>query len=299
MKMTNFEYNLLFLFKICADSGSFSKASQELHVKQPAISYSIKKLEDLLDIKLFDRTKFGIKLTNEGKILYDYIKEANNNIVSGLKTLEEMSSKEVKQLKIGSSLNLAVVWLPEIIKKINKMFPNVIVSIESQGEEEMLEKLQERKLDVVIFNTSKYIPIKGINICKVKNTEVVLVGIKKYKDIIESNKKRKEMIPIIMPGENSVIGKSVAGKLETSNINLKNTIRCSSAILAKELLLQGLGIGYINKATVANEIENKELYIINDDINIDIHSIYFATQLKNNNGVVEKFKKIFIEEVNK
>ena len=299
MKMTNFEYNLLFLFKICADCGSFSKASQELHVKQPAISYNVKKLEDILGVKLFNRTNFGIELTDEGKILYDYIKEANNNIVSGLNFLDEIKNKEIKQLNIGIALNLAVVWLPKIIKRINKLFPNVKIVIETQREEEMLEKLQEKKLDIVIFNSSKNIPLKGIKINRVKNNEVVCVGTKKYKDLIENNTKTELSIPLILPSDDSVIGKNISVKLKYSNIILKNTIKCSNAILARELLLQGLGIGYINKATIVDEIDKEELYILYDDGNLDIYSINIATQLKNNNVVIEEFKKIFIEEVNR
>ena len=59
---------MLFVFKVCAEVNSFSKASQIMGVKQPAISYSIRKLEDILNVKLFDRGTYGINLTDEGKI---------------------------------------------------------------------------------------------------------------------------------------------------------------------------------------------------------------------------------------
>ena len=49
MNFTNLDYGLLFIFKVCAEVDSFSKASQILKVKQPAVSYSISKLEDLLN----------------------------------------------------------------------------------------------------------------------------------------------------------------------------------------------------------------------------------------------------------
>ena len=53
MNFSNLDYGLLFIFKVCAEADSFSKASQILRVKQPAVSYSISKLEDLLNTKIF------------------------------------------------------------------------------------------------------------------------------------------------------------------------------------------------------------------------------------------------------
>lgn len=297
MEITNFEYNLLFLFKICVDCGSFSKASQELNVKQPAISYSIKKLENLLNVKLFNRTKSGIELTEEGKILYDYIKEANNSIVSGLNIIDEINAKEIKKINIGISLNIAVVYLPIVLEKFGQLFPNVKVYIDTKPEEKMLEELQEKKLDVVVFNSSKNIPITGLKIQKIKNNEVVCVGNKYYKDLIEDNPNTEVVIPLLMPNDDTILGKNLTVKLQNKNVILKHIMNCPSAILAKEFIKQGLGIGYINSETVKEEIDKEELFILDDDSNLNIYSMTIATQEKNNNIVIKQFKKLFIDEV--
>ena len=169
MNLSNLDFGLLFLFKTCVESKSFSKASEILHVKQPAISYSMKKLENLLNVKLFDRGNFGIKLTEEGKILYDYVTLANNNILSGLNIVDELSKKEITEIKIGVSLNLALSNVSETIESFKKIFPNVIVSVFSKDEEIMLHDLQEKKLDIVIFSSSKNKLLPGVKIRRLKN----------------------------------------------------------------------------------------------------------------------------------
>ena len=299
MNLSNFDYGLLFIFKICAETNSFSKASNILHVKQPSISYSIKKLEELLDTKLFDRGNYGIVLTYEGKILYDYINIANNNILSGLNILEEINKKEINEIKNGMSLNLSLTYLSKTLINFRKIFPNVKVMIESRSEDKMLQELQEKKLDIVIFNSSRNNSIPGIKIKKIKNNEIVCVGIKKYKDIIESDTKKKEEIPLIVPDNTTNLGKELINKFKFNNINLKKLIYCHSAIIAKELIKEGLGIGYISKESIKKELDNNELSILDDNCNVDTYSIDLAIQDKNVNVVIEQFIKIFKEKVGK
>ena len=63
------------IFESVARNESISKASEELFISQPAVSQSIKKLEDSIGGELFNRTKFGMRLTSEGKIFYEHIKK--------------------------------------------------------------------------------------------------------------------------------------------------------------------------------------------------------------------------------
>ncbi len=294
MNLNGLDYGLLFTFKVCVEAKSFSKASEILHVKQPAISYCIKKLEELLNVNLFDRGNYGIKLTEEGRILYEYVTEANNNIVSGLQIISEVSSKEISEIKIGVSLNIAMNTLMDSIKELRELFPNIKISIYTKNEESMLRDLQDKKLDVVIFSSYKENTINGIKIRKIKNNEVVCVGSKKYKDIFDKND-FKETIPLILPGSANNLGR----ELETARDNkfIKESIYCYSALVGKELLLSGLGIGYINKEIINDELKDKKLYILFPNNYIGAYSINIASQDKNLNVVVKKFIKIFIREV--
>ena len=299
MNLLCFDYGLLFTFKICVEAKSFSKASEILHVKQPAISYSIRKLENILNVKLFDRGTYGINLTDEGKILYEYVTEANNKIISGLNVLDEFNNKEITELKIGVSLNLALTYFSKTLKEFREFFPNVKVSIISKREEEMLNDLKEKKLDIVIFNSSKNNSVPSIEIRKLKNTEIVCVGVEKYKNMIESKDKDNNIIiPIITPDNTTNLGKHLTSKIELKNIKCKEYFTCHSAIIAKELILSGLCIGYINKEAIKKELLEGKLFLLPFEPSIDIYSINVATQDKHLNIVIKQFIKIFKKKVN-
>ena len=72
----NIDFELYRVFYTVANNGNITKASEELNISQPAISKSIKNLEEQLGGNLFVRTKRGVILTDEGKEFYSYIKQA-------------------------------------------------------------------------------------------------------------------------------------------------------------------------------------------------------------------------------
>ena len=86
---SNIDLNTYKTFYAVAKYESFSKAASELYISQPAVSYSIKKLEEELNTKLFVRLNKGIKLTDAGEKLKFYVENAFNNIIAGYKELSE------------------------------------------------------------------------------------------------------------------------------------------------------------------------------------------------------------------
>ena len=72
----NIDFELYRVFYTVANNGNITKASEELNISQPAISKSIKNLEEQLGGQLFVRTKRGVVLTEEGKEFYNYIRQA-------------------------------------------------------------------------------------------------------------------------------------------------------------------------------------------------------------------------------
>ena len=69
----NVNFELYRIFYVVANAGNITKASKELCISQPAVTQSIRTLEEQLGGKLFIRTPKGVVLTNEGEILYNYI----------------------------------------------------------------------------------------------------------------------------------------------------------------------------------------------------------------------------------
>ena len=94
------------IFYTVANAGNISKAAKELYISQPAISKSIQKLEDGIGCKLFLRSSRGVTLTEEGELLYSYVKNAFETLTLGEEKLHRSIELGVGHLKIGVSSTL-------------------------------------------------------------------------------------------------------------------------------------------------------------------------------------------------
>ena len=117
------------IFYVVAKHKHMTKASEELHISQPAISQSIKKLEDQLGGTLFLRSNKGMELTEEGKMFYDYVKgalELINNAENEFTSFKDLSKGEIK---IGCSTTLTKLVLLDALKNFHSDYPNINVDI--------------------------------------------------------------------------------------------------------------------------------------------------------------------------
>jgi Mn-dependent DtxR family transcriptional regulator len=94
----NINFELYRIFYVVANHSNITKASEELNISQPAISKSIKNLEDQLGGNLFIRTKRGVTLTEEGKEFYNYIKQAMEYINNAEKKFTNLINLEKMKL---------------------------------------------------------------------------------------------------------------------------------------------------------------------------------------------------------
>ncbi len=89
------------IFYTVAKNGSISAAANELFISQPAVSKSIKKLEELLQTTLFIRGRRGVKCTEDGRILYEHLASAFSSIQEGEQMLQRNRAFEVGQIHLA------------------------------------------------------------------------------------------------------------------------------------------------------------------------------------------------------
>ena len=121
----NIDLELYRVFYIVAKNKHMTRASEELHISQPAISQSIKKLEEQLGGTSFLRSNKGMELTEEGKMFYDYVKgalELINNAENEFTSFKDLSKGEIK---IGCSTTLTKLVLMDSLKQFHRDYPNI------------------------------------------------------------------------------------------------------------------------------------------------------------------------------
>jgi len=119
--------NSLKAFEAAARHLSFTKAAEELHVTQAAISHQIKALENFLGMKLFRRLNRALLLTDEGQILFPGIGEAFDLIAQTADRLHRYDHSGL--LTVGTMDSLAATWLVPRLGRFRKLHPDIDVRI--------------------------------------------------------------------------------------------------------------------------------------------------------------------------
>ena len=240
----NINLELYRIFYVVAKHKHMTKASEELHISQPAISQSIKKLEEQLDGTLFLRSNKGMELTEEGKMFYEYVKGALdliNNAENEFTSFKDLSKGEIK---IGCSSTLTKLILLETLKDFHKEFPNINVNITNDLTTNLINDLKLGKLDFVIFNESN-IKETNLNLEKIKELKQGFIyNPDYYKDEINTFKELNNL-PLILQKEESNSRKLLDYIALNNNVKLRPKMEVVSQELITEFTNIGLGIGFV------------------------------------------------------
>ena len=108
--------DLLEPFEVAARHGSFTRAADELSVTQSAISQRVRKLEELLDLKLFERHHRSIELTSEGRELLNGVTVALRHLTSATDGLRQQGGRS--RIKLAVDTSIAQLWIVPRLKQI-------------------------------------------------------------------------------------------------------------------------------------------------------------------------------------
>ncbi len=136
--MENFR---LKVFRAVAEQASFRKASESLHLSQPAVSQHIHALEEELGFRLFDRSGTRTSLTPAGKLLLKYAERSARVLEEARSALAKLDGEVSGDLRLGASTTIAQYILPRILGAFLKDNPKVTLSVVSGNTEEIVALL--------------------------------------------------------------------------------------------------------------------------------------------------------------
>lgn len=258
----NIDFELYRVFYAVANTGNITKASNVLNISQPAISKSIKNLEEQLGGKLFVRTKKGVILTEEGKEFYVYIKQAIEYITNAESKFTELINLETGCIRIGISTTLTKTFLIPYLEKFHSSFPNIEIKISTNIADELIPKLRNGLLDIVILNLVNKDYGKDIETKKLKCVTDCFVVNKDYKYLLDKEISIKELYkyPLIVQTKGSSARTFLDMLLDEYDASINPSMELASYALIVEFSKIGFGIGYVTKNYINKELKNKELF---------------------------------------
>lgn len=242
--MMNIDLELYRVFFVVAKHKHMTKASEELHISQPAISQSIKKLEEQLGGTLFLRSNKGMELTEEGKMFYEYVKGALELINNAENEFTSFKNLDKGEIKIGCSTTLTKLVLLDALKRFHPNYPNININITNDLTSNLINDLKLGKLDFVIFNEST-IKESNLNLQKIKELKQGFVyNPLFYKDEVKSFEDLNNY-PLILQKEESNSRKLLDYIALNNNAKLIPKMEVVSQELITEFTNIGLGIGFV------------------------------------------------------
>lgn len=269
--MMNADLELYKVFYVVAKNKHMTRASEELHISQPAISQSIKKLEDQLGGTLFLRSNKGMELTEEGKMFYEYVKGALELIANAENEFTSFKDLSKGEIKVGCSTTLTKLILMDTLENFHKDYPNININIVNGLTSNLINDLKLGKLDFVIFNESNvkennlYLEkIKELKQGFVYNPDYYTDNVKTFSDL---NK-----LPLILQNGESNSRKLLDYIALQEHVKLIPRMEVVSQELISEFANIGLGVGFVIIDLANRNFKNlKELEINKTIPNINVY----------------------------
>ncbi|WP_293454674.1 LysR family transcriptional regulator [Phenylobacterium sp.] len=146
----NVSLHTLRLFLRVAETRSFSEASRTENVSQPALSRSIRMLEDQLRVRLFDRDTRNVALTDAGLMLQPIAERLISDYDAAFTDLAQSIAGERGHVTVGVLPSIAAGLLPGVLARFRDERPNVEVKVEDTLSDSLSELLQQRRIDFAI-----------------------------------------------------------------------------------------------------------------------------------------------------
>lgn len=252
--MTTEQYKV---FYQVAESGSISRAARALFVSQPAVTKSIKILENELDVTLFIRNPKGVTLTREGEILYDYVKEAFEQLEQGEKRIKQLKDNEFGSIRIGISNILCKYYFIPYLKVFHEKYPKLKIEIVNRTSPETLELLETGKIDCAIISDVGGKNIYAYNsLMQIQDTFVAKT--KPPKEVMSI--KDLEEYPLLLLEKKNATRASFDEHFMNHQVNVNVDIEISSMEFLIEFAKIGLGVSAVIGNFVEEELREGALY---------------------------------------
>lgn len=261
------ELKYLNTFRVIVEEGSFSKAAEKLNYTQSTITFQIGQLEQELSTSLFEKIGRKMVLTKAGERLLPYVDEVLQS-VDRLRCFEDDLAQCQGDLNIGVGETLMCYKLPAILKEFHRQAPKARLFLRSMNCYDIRNELLAGTLDLGVFY--KDVGGFGSNLTAnpVGTYEVILVAsptIKsRFPDFITPD--QTISVPFIINEQNCIFRQIFEKYLRERAIVLDHTIELWSIPTIKNLVKNDVGISFLPRFAVQEELERGELVEIPTEI---------------------------------
>ncbi len=259
------EDHKLKVFCTVAETKSFSKTSEIIHLTQPAVSLQIQALEEIYETKLFDRSSGTINLTASGEILYKYSKEILGLYAKAEKDIGKITGLIKGSIKIGTGTTVGNYILPSVIVDFKKTHPKIKIHVIIGNTKRVVELLNSGVVDFAILGDAK--PSGKLLVEPLVTDELFIIAPsfhpwakKKVVSIVEMAKE-----PYVLREEGSATREIVERYFSDHGFSVNEmpvALILGSIGSVKEAVERWMGVSVVSKWAIRKEIKNGTLKML-------------------------------------
>lgn len=273
------------IFKIVAEEGNLTKASELLFISQPAVTKHIHNLENELNLKLFERTQHGMVLTKDGENLYNQIKDSVN-VLSSVKD----NVDKITNINLGIHINFSNDFYRPLLNKLKEKNLGIEFTIGKSNTENMFSMLEKNEVDA-------YLSKRQPDDIHSKSIQFISLGTLHDNFFVNNNSKylnetisKDDIVTIYTLRNISSTSKNIEKAINENgfeNIIIKNN---TFNTILEELHSNDI-IAYITEEYIQKELNEGKIKRIN--LGLDIQNEVEYGIYYNTNNKLKNVKKIF------
>lgn len=163
-------------FLAVVENGSFRKASEAVHLSQPALSRSLKSLEDELGIPLLDRAYGRIVPTAYSQPIVDHIRRMTAEDRALKDSVRRIKGLEEGEIRIGFGPFAAATALPSVMREMVSRYPKLRLSVEIANSGLLLELLKQDRLDLVVGDSRYSVDLGEVSVIQMSKQQIAVVA---------------------------------------------------------------------------------------------------------------------------
>jgi DNA-binding transcriptional LysR family regulator len=238
----------LFYFYEVAQAGSLMACSRKLNLSAPTVSYAIKQLELVTHVKLFTRSKQGMRLTISGEHLFTFCKKYFQGLDDIQAIMKNPKDKPITRVRVGTFQSIAIYFWPLLLDRVHKL-PEISLSIRTDRSHATIESLMKHEIDMAL--TVEGPQYKEIIRHELYSDEFCTYASANFKYQKLNTGQIKNMTLMYIPDAVDGEGISLKQHVYMTNLQFKEIFELDSFEVIAEFIKRGYGLGILPKKVAA------------------------------------------------
>lgn len=273
-------------------------AAERLFLTQPAISKTLKELEELLGADLMTRSRAGVSLTKQGEVFLHFAEMSLAALQQGLDGVEQEGKAGSERVKVGALPSVAARLMPLVALEFSDLSRRGTLQISDGPISYLIQKLRDGELDIVIGRQAQPDMMKGIAFTQLYNETVDFV-VRPGHPLLKAPKlSRIGEWQVIYPSENSAIRPLVERFLIANGVgDLPNKMETVSGAFGRVYTPRSDAVWIISSGVVANEVDDGRLCRLPFDTTMTKGPVGLMMRANANPSAEQKILSMAVENV--